>query len=501
MKIVFIYPDMLFHRRDWGGYYYVGLASMSAALKQKGHETSLFHITNPVKKHDFMKRVVKEDPDLIGFSSTTQMFPFVEKYASWLVKLGIDAPTICGGIHPTIAPEEVINVEGIDMICRGEGEHPLVELCGRMENKEDISNIQNIWLRKNGGIVKNHLRPLISDLNTLLLPDRSIFDVPNLYNEREGRGSLMVSRGCPYDCTYCCNPLLRRIYGNEGKAIRFRSVDNVMAEIKALLERYPFIRSLTFDDDILFVKKTWAEEFAEKYSKEIGIPFVCNCRADLTDEIMVKLLKKAGCCHVRLGLESGNEYIGNEILNRRLKNEHIKKAFALCKEAGLMTETFNMVGVPYETPGAVLDTVKLNATIGVDRMQVSIFQPYKGTKLADLCQEQNFLSSKNMGSDFFSYSVLKLNTISPSQVLMFRDYFRVFVRYYGTLQKLPAGISGPLTRISDTILSLRLTARLLNLTYVALNYVFRRLQSLGTKISVALRRAGSPKVAATRSEA
>lgn len=474
MKVTFVYPDVLLHRPDWTGYFYHGIGSLSAVLKHAGHTTSLVHITQPIGKEEFIQRIRREAPDLIGFSSTSHMFPLVKNFASWLAEEKIAIPTICGGIHPAIAPEETIRIEGLDMICRGEGESPLLELCGKLERNEDVSTIQNLWIKRNGTVIKNPLRPLLEDLDTLPVPDRSIFNYQELYSEREGRGSFLVGRGCPYNCTYCCNHLLRKIYGSEGKPIRFRGVDSVIAEIKSILAAYPFIKTLIFDDDILFLNKGWSEKFAERYSKEVGLPFACNARANLVDRRMVELLRKAGCYHVKFGLESGNEHICNNVLNRQLTNAHIKTAFALCKEAGLLTESFNMVGIPTETPSAILDTIKLNAAVGVDTLQVTIYQPYPGTKLAELCHEQYSVEARDLASDFFSPSILKLNTLSSAQTLMFRDYFKVLVQYYKMLQKLPRAVSGLLVKLSDAILSLKITSRILNIIYIPLNYVYRR---------------------------
>lgn len=488
MKVTLIYPDLLLHRPDWPGYFYAGVASLSAVLTQEGHRTSLIHITRPINKSDFIDRVKKESPELIGFSSTSPMFPFVKKFASWLVEAEIEVPTICGGIHPTVAPEESIGVEGIEIICRGEGEAAMAALCRKIENNEEISNIPNLWIKKNNTIIKNPLRPILEDLDKLPFPERNIFNYHNLYAEREGRMSFLVSRGCPYNCTYCCNHLLRNIYKSEGKPVRFRSVDNVIEEIKEVVEHYHFINTVNFDDDILFLNRQWAEEFTEKYSREIKLPFICNARANLVDKAVVELLRKAGCYHIKFGIESGNAHICNEILNRNLTNEQIKNAFALCKEAGLITESFNMVGIPFETPSTIIDTIKLNASIAVNKMQVSIYQPYKGTRLANLCQDHGLFMSGDLESDWFSLPILNLNTISPSQVLMFRDYFKILVRYYQVLQRLPAGISKITIRLSDRILSFVSISRVLNLIYIPFNYLFRRIQIFRARTKVARRK-------------
>jgi len=449
---------------------------MSAVLKQAGYQTSLIHIVQPISEHDFIVRVQQEKADLIGLSSTSHMFSIARKLTSWLKDARLNVPVICGGIHPTIAPEESIAADGINMICRGEGEAPLLELCKRLEKQEDISDIPNLWIKKGDGtIMKNNLRPLVNDLDTLPFADRSIFSYPDLFSEREGRGSFMASRGCPHNCTYCCNQLLRSIYGSEGKPTRFRSVDNVIAEIKQVLKDYPFINRLVFDDDILFLNRQWSEEFAEKYSREIHLPFMCNARADVTNQKLVDLLQKAGCYYVRFGLESGNEEIRYTVLNRRMKNDQIKRAFAMCKRAGFTTLSYNIVGFPHETPSAILDTIKLNASINVDVTHVTIFQPYPGTKLAELCRKESLLESKDLALDFCSPSILRLKTVSPSQVLMFRDYFRVFMYFFQVLEKLPAGMSRVCMKISERVLSFRITSQVLNILYSPLYHIYQKI--------------------------
>ncbi len=497
MKVTFVYPDLISHR-PWPGYLNIGIGSLSASLKQAGHQTSLVHITRPIHPSDFIDSIKNEDPDLIGFSFTSNMFPIVKKLASSLREAGIDIPAICGGIHPTIAPEESIQIEGMDMICRGEGENPLVELCNKMENREEIINISNLWIKSGGAIIKNPLRPLLEDLDKLPFPDRGIFTYEKLYNEREGRGTFMAGRGCPYSCTYCSNHLLRKIYGGKGNLVRFRSVDNVIAEIRQVVKRYPFIKALIFEDDILFHNRKWSEEFAEKYRREINLPFTCHARAEITDEATVNLLKKAGCAHVKFGLESGNEEIRHKVLNRHMTNEQIKKAFAICRKAGLTIEAYNMVGIPYESPRSILNTIKMNAAIGVDKMHVSICQPFPGTRLAELCEEQHFLEPKDMSADslspnyFYSSSILNLDTISRSQVLMFRDYFKILVRYYQLSARLPGIASRLLMKLSDKTLCLEATSRALNLLYLPLDYFYRRFLVLRLRANVAEEKTDMP---------
>lgn len=473
MKVTFVYPDIQPRFRFWKGHYYSGIGYLSAFLRNYGHSTSLIHITQPISKETFTKYIFDENPDLIGFSSTSHSFPIVERLAGWIKEENLQIPTICGGIHPTISPDETINTEGINIICRGEGEEALLELCNNMEKSGNIRNIPNIWYRNKRVVYKNPLRPPYQNLNNLPFPDRSIFTYKDLFHENQGYATVMVSRGCPYQCSYCCNHYLNNLYDHKAKYIRFLSPDTTVLEIKQIVKDFPFIRAIHFDDDILFITENWGKDFLTRYKDEVGLPFRCNERPNLMTRTKAEAMREAGCNKISIGLESGNDYIRNKVLNRNLNNDQIKTAFHFCKNAKIRTKSFNMVGIPYEDPRAILDTIKLNAEMSVDEIQATIFQPYQGTKLFDLCLEKGFLTKENLSLDFFSPAPLLLDTITPEQVLMFRNYFRVFVRIYKVLYGLPKAVSGFLIKSTDVVLSSKYICKLLNTIYFPLNFIYR----------------------------
>jgi len=479
MKVTFIYPDIIPHRLFWKGHYCYGIGSLSAFLKHYGnHQVSLIHITQPMSREIFINTVLKEAPDLIGFSATSHAFPLVKKLAGWFKEEGIAAPVICGGIHPTLAPDDAINTPGIDLICRGEGEEALLELCNKLENKKNITDIPSIWCKTDDTIYKNSLRSPLENMSSMPFPDRKIFNYGELFHEKKGVASVMLSRGCPYNCSYCCNHALHGLHDKKTKYTRFVTVDRAIAQIKQISKDFPFIKGINFDDDILFLDNKWGTDFMLMYKKEVGLPFCCNMRPNLVDKTKVELMRAAGCHKVVIGLESGNDFIRNKILNRNLKEKQLVNAFQLFHQGKIHTKSFNMVGIPCENTEAILDTIKLNAKMNVDEIQVTIFQPYQGTKLYELCREKGFLTDKELSSDFFSPSPLVLDTISHEQVLMFRSYFKVFIKFYKTIFCIfPAILSNTFVKFIDRVLSLKLTAIILNKIYVPLNFLFRLIQS------------------------
>jgi len=454
VKVIFIYPDLL-EGAAWRGYYYSGLGILSAVLKAAGHQAALLHVTQPIARQEFLARLgallPAEGPRLIGFSITSNMVPFLREWSGWIKAQWPEAWIIAGGVHPTLVPQETLSIPGVDLVCVGEGEGAIVELASALQENRPPSGIRNLWWKRaDGSIEQNPLRPLV-DLDTLPFPDRALYDYPHLHHERQGEATMMVSRGCPYACTYCCNEALREVYRGLGRPVRFRSVPLVIAELRQVLQDYTFVRRFVFDDDILPLRRDWFRDFAQAYAAEIGRPFACNLRPNLADEEIVGLLKTAGCDEVRFGIESGNDAIRNGLLNRRLSREEIFRAVDLCHRAGMKVFSFNIVGFPGETVAQMLDTVKLNAAVRADVTRVTIFYPYQRTRLYELSREQGLLTERIV-TDYATDSILGFDKVQRNRVVFIRRYFPILSRLYRW-----AGKRAWAERLLDRILSSRLT--------------------------------------------
>ncbi len=464
MRITFVYPDLATDEPTYTGYFHHGIAALSAILKKAGHQTNLIQFTKEISDEEFQERIKKLSPDLISFSSTAHVFPFVKRYAR-AAKAVSEAAIICGGVHPTVCPEEVIKDENIDMICRGEGDLAMVELCQKMASGQSLEKIKNIWLKKGGKIFKNELRPLIINLDELPFPDREIFDYPHLNLEKKGIGTFMFSRGCPYRCTFCCESTLRKLYPNSQQYHRIRSPQSVVAEIKEVIKKYPFIKFIRLDDDLLFARLSWVKEFVPLYKKEIGLPFSSDIRVNLMTEDLLPLLREAGGHLLRVGVESGDNFILKEVLNKGITVEQIKKAFQVAGEEGFKTQAYNMVGLPGEGAREILKTIKLNAEINPNLSVVSIFYPYKGTYLYEFCLQKEYLKEENikLPKNYYSYSVLKLPTIRKKQISFFFHYFHFLKRIYSFLFQLP--FSPFWVSLTDKIFSFRYTPELMRVIF------------------------------------
>jgi len=446
VKVTFIYPDF-FQYPDGTfmpeGRIYLGVAYLSAVLKERGHEVSLIHVVRPPEREWLISKVKEESPDLIGLSSTTHMFRHAAKWASWLSD-ELDIPIACGGVHATISPEEVISTKGISIACIGEAEETITELCDAMEAGKDYSKIKGIWIKRDGEVIKNETRPLVENLDSIPFPDRSIFDPSNFCPEQHPRGTLMASRGCPFNCSYCSNHAQRSVYPNPEKYVRFRSPENVVEEIVQMISENPSIEYIRFDDDILTVDIDWLSALSEFYRKRVSMPFICNSRVNFINEKTIGILSEMGCIVVCMGIESGNDWMRRKVLGRQMSNEMIERAFKLCHEAGIKTVSTNMFGLPFENRKMVLDTIKLNARCHPDTIQVSTFIPYPKTNLEMIARKADLIENEQVDSIFEGRSpVRQIDSGWEAQTI--KRNFHTLAFLYGQLDELPLNA---LSRIS-----------------------------------------------------
>jgi anaerobic magnesium-protoporphyrin IX monomethyl ester cyclase len=414
MKFLFIVKDMEYES--------IGIMSLSAVLKRKGHETMALCAKY---ENDLIGEVKKISPDIIGYSTTTGAHKFYLGINSQLKK-DIEFLSIFGGPHPTFFPE-MIEQDGVDMICLGEGEEAIIELADALSSKKKLDGIKNLYIKNEGKIIRNNLRPFISDLDSLPYPDRNIFrryidKLPSPYRV------FITGRGCPYSCSYCFNHVNRKLF--EGKYIRHRKVDKVIEEVLEV-KKDGTLRVCGFLDDTFTLNKSWLEEFCKVYKIKVGLPFFCHLRADLVDRNIAKLLSGANCIAGVIGIETGCYRLRKEILKKNITDEDIINAANYMKENGIRVITQNMIGIPGDTPHNVLQMAKLNSEIKSNHMNLYFYQPYPKTDLCELSIEKGLYSGDvdNIGPSYSAYdSQIILKLANKKELIIVASLFHLAVR-------------------------------------------------------------------------
>jgi len=360
-----------------------GIMHISALLKQEGHQTSLAVAT----EEDPVEAALRLKPDVVGYTVYTGTQNYYLDLNRQIKAQLPGAFSLFGGPHPTFFPE-MIEHEGVDGICVGEGEYATLDLLNALQADAEINGIPNWHFKFNGEIVRNPVRPLLTSeqLDELPFPDRDLLYDVHPASRRNKIRPFITGRGCPYSCTYCFNKAYRDLYRGLGKTMRRRSVEDVIREIKAVRRRYS-LEFITFMDDTFILNRQWLQGFAVRYKAEVGLPFWCQVRADLVTDEMMALFKDAGCVSVSFGLEAGNDRLRNAILKRNMSRQQILEASRIFRQHGIAFMTNNMLGLPTGSLETDFETLELNVQCRASYANVFLFQPYPKTELGELaCQ-------------------------------------------------------------------------------------------------------------------
>lgn len=389
MKILFIV-----NIEDLGFEEPLGVLYLSAIAKKDGHE--VYAVKNTFEAADRKIREVR--PDLLAVSALTPSFPYLYKTLK-KVKEVHDIPSVVGGPHPTYF-SEILKEPGIDYIFRGECDDVWASFLKKLENGKPLDRVNNLSYYKDGKPKHNKLSMLVEDLDTVIFPDRELLNEYKQFKDTDVR-SVIASRGCPYNCSYCFNNQYQEMYKDMGAKLRLRSVDNIIAECKELKEKYK-PKMLHFFDDIFPFKPGWIAEFAEKYSREIGLPFITNTSLNVCSDHYLESLRIAGCKCLMIGVETGNEYLREKILFRKMKNTMMVEKSALIHSKGINIYAQNLIGIPHGSLETDLETLRLNIAMKADYSGAYLCQPYPGTPIEKIAKEAGML--KDDGNEDFERS-------------------------------------------------------------------------------------------------
>ncbi len=378
---------------------------------------------------DLLEKVRSFNPDIIIISILECT------YANSLDMLraldGIKVPIIAGGVFPTFAPEIVFRNKNISFICSGEGEGALIDSCKRLAKGESLDDIDNLCFRgENGGKVrKNKLRPPV-DINTLPIPDFSLFPIERFYRPMAGKVYRTIpvetTRGCPYLCTFCNSPSSLKMYKDDTfQFFRKKSNDVLRKELRTLIKQWGAEYVYFTSDNLLVGSDQEFDEFVDMYS-EFKIPFWMQIRAELITDHRMKRLKEAGVHRASLGLEHGNIDFRRKILKKTFDNQKFVDASKVLEKYQVPLTVNNMIGFPDETRELIFDTIELNRLLVSDSTNCSVFAPFHGTPLQKECVKRGYIKEDTVFGSINVDAPLDMPQLSKKEIQGMR---RTFVLY------------------------------------------------------------------------
>ena len=363
----------------------LGIGYLAAVAEQERHAVAVFDLGLDPRGDlvQDVERVVAYAPDCIGITAMTNNYHSVEQTAA-LLKERIGCPIIVGGPHATIFPERVVADPHVDYVIYGEGERTLVELLdalsqgGPFPPEETLRAIDGLCFSAQGGTVCNPPRELITDLDGLPFPARHLFELERypLYTPAgEPMVTVLSSRGCPYQCSYCFKGVM-------GMTYRQRSPENVLAEIHQLVADYHY-RNIYFIDDLFTFDRRRLRSIATKIIEDgLEIRWQCLARVDTVTPDLLKLMHRSGCREVHYGIESGVPEI-LKTLGKRIDLDSVRKAVSWTAEAGILAKGYFMLGLPGDTEETMRRTIAFASELELDQAMFSITTPFPGTRLWD----------------------------------------------------------------------------------------------------------------------
>lgn len=367
-RIILIQPDSPFLAEPLS-FPGLGLLYICAFLKKHGYKVEFYDLVGGLKLPEGLKA------DIFGFSCQTVHFPFAVKTVEQLHSSNPDSLFIVGGPCSTWSAQECLN-SGFDIVVRGEGENSVLEI---VENFKDIQDC----LKNKKEIKRVYIPEGRIDIDSLPFPDWDAVDIYRYCYQLDGRRcmSIITCRGsCPFgvggNCRFCSKTNL-----GKSQELRFRSLENVLEEVRILRDKYGFGSVMIYDDEVLVNKKR--DMLIFEGLKELDIKFRCMTRVDLATKEDLKKLRDNGCVEICIGAESGDPYILEQVVKKGTTVEENTRFVEWCHDIGLNIKVYLIIGLPSESKESLKNTYEWLKKVKPTNYDVSIYAPYPGSEFYD----------------------------------------------------------------------------------------------------------------------
>lgn len=321
------------------------------------------------------RRIAAWRPDVVGITAFTVQLVDVNKTIAAARRVPSVRWVVVGGPHVNDFPHESVGLPGVDAVVKGEGQKPLELLLDAWDNGRSPRGIPGVVAHADDPIPTEDVY-LFNDLDQYPIVDRTLVDYRRYYDVMGGGGvftTVMTSRGCPYRCTFCNTPRHR---------YRVMSPARVCDEIAACLELG--IHELYFVDDTFNITNKRVHELCDEIlARGLRFRWTVRFRVKGVDRELVTKMKAAGCARIQLGVEQGTEE-GLLRLKKDVTSREVEAAFRVCREVGVETVAYFMIGTPTERSRQdVLDTIDYAIRLDPDYVMWNVLTPFPGTTLYD----------------------------------------------------------------------------------------------------------------------
>ena len=361
--------------------------------------------------HDIAQYIRDANPDLVGLNCQfSRQYKIYHHMLAIIKQVKPDCLTLAGGAHVSVCPEEMLSDPNCNFIITGEAEESLKDLLIRLIEGEDITNVDGLGWKANGSLHINKKTKWIPNLDALPFPAYHLMKLEQYFGLEASHGfrhkekfsPVITSRGCPAKCTFCS---AKRVWGDK---YRFRSVENVIKEMRLLRDEYG-IEELMFEDDNLTANPQRVVRLLSRMIEE-KFDFVWDTPNGVgvwsIDEKLIDLMKLSGCANLNFPVESGSQYVVNNIIRKPLNLEKAKRLIRYCRDINLSCNMFLVIGMPGEKMSDIWQSFRFAAECGCYQPHISVATPYPGTELYNICIKNGYLTKSYSLDDLFIKSYM-----------------------------------------------------------------------------------------------
>ncbi|KAF5067462.1 B12-binding domain-containing radical SAM protein [Methanobacterium aggregans] len=422
MKVTFINPPQTNSKYKFIGVVAppLGISYMAAVLEEKNFDVSIIDASALDMTWEALEKEIENvSPDVIAVTALTPTISQAMKTAEIAKKTCPDAVIVLGGYHPTFNYEEVLEKDFVDVVVRGEGENTMLDLVETLERGGDLSEVKGIAFED----TVTPLRPLITDLDSLPFPARHLLPMDHykLFNMDTKMATMVSSRGCPMQCSFCASAALH------GSKMRMRSPENVVDEMEHLVKDHG-VETIAFMDDTFTLKRSRVEKIcAEIKRRNLDVFWGCTARVDTLSEDVIKQMREAGCIAMFMGVESADQQVLDEV-DKKISVEKIRRAFEISRKEKMRTIASVVLGMPGDTKESIARTVKFVKELNPSYAIFSLATPYPGTRFYQQTLEKNLIKVR----DWSKYTLISpiLETMECSLEELKNMQNKAFCKFY-----------------------------------------------------------------------